>query len=93
MFSPELGRHGFRIAMSMTLASTGLLFFQAPGSAERVLMVATLAIGVVFLLLIIVLVRWSNRYARSLPSRCVVISDGERSSGYGCRESYQSACC
>jgi hypothetical protein len=57
MLSPELGRLGFRIALMMTLASAGLLLAQTPGSAEFVLMMTTLVIGVVFLLLIIVLVR------------------------------------
>ena len=61
MLSSELGRAGFRLALGMTLASAGLLRFQPPGSAEFVLTVATLTIGVVFLLLIIVLVRWSRR--------------------------------
>jgi hypothetical protein len=60
VLSPELGRLGFRIALLMTLASAGLLLMQAPGSAEFVLMASTLAIGVVFLLLVIVLVRWSK---------------------------------
>ncbi len=61
MLRSEPGRLGFRIALLMTLASAGLLIVQPPGSAEFVLMATTLAIGIVFLLLIIVLVRWSKR--------------------------------
>jgi hypothetical protein len=61
MFSSELGRHSFRIALLLTLASAGLLLAQRPGSAEWVLMATTLAIGIVFVLLIVVLVRWSSR--------------------------------
>ncbi|HEX6288711.1 MAG TPA: hypothetical protein VFZ66_05945 [Herpetosiphonaceae bacterium] len=61
MLSPELGRSGVRIATLLTLASAGLLLAQTPGSAEFVLMATTLAIGVVSLLLIVVLIRWSSR--------------------------------
>jgi preprotein translocase subunit SecG len=64
MLNPELGRHGFRIAICMTLASAGLLLFQPPGSAEFILMVTTLVISVVFLLQIIVLVAWSTRHEK-----------------------------
>ncbi|HEY0736875.1 MAG TPA: hypothetical protein VGD69_18290 [Herpetosiphonaceae bacterium] len=61
MLHPELGRLGFRIAMFVTLVSGALLPAQTPGSAEFVLMATALAIGVVFLLLMIALIRWSIR--------------------------------
>ena len=65
MLSPELGRLGFRIAMFVTLASGALLLAQAPGSAEFVLMATALAIGLIFLLIMIALLRWSIRRERS----------------------------
>ncbi|MBV9789853.1 MAG: hypothetical protein JOZ51_16825 [Chloroflexi bacterium] len=61
MLSPELGRLGFRIAIFVTLASGALLPAQRPGSAEFVLMATALAIGLVFLLIMIALIRWSLR--------------------------------
>lgn len=64
MLSPELGRLSFRIALFVTLASAGLLLFQPPGSAEFVLMTTSLAIGMVFLLIVITLIRWSIRRER-----------------------------
>lgn len=61
MLSPELGRVAFQIAFFVTLVSGGLLFFLTPGSAEFVITVASLVVGLVFVLLVAVLVRWSNR--------------------------------
>lgn len=61
MLSPEVGQAGFRLALFITLLAAGLLFFVVPGTAEFVITVTTLLIGLVFLLLIAVLVRRSNR--------------------------------
>lgn len=61
MLSPELGQAAFRIALFITLVSAGLLFFQRPGTAEFVITVASLVVGLVFLVIVIVLVKWSNR--------------------------------
>lgn len=61
MLGPELGRVAFQIAFFITLASAGLLFFLTPGSAEFVITVASLVVGLIFLLVVAVLVRWSNR--------------------------------
>lgn len=65
MLHPEPGRLGFRIAIFVTLASGALLVVQTPGSAEFVLMATALAIGVVFLLIMIALIRWSIRREQS----------------------------
>lgn len=65
MLHPDLGRLGFRIAMFVTLTSGGLLLVQTPGSAEFVLMAAALATGLVFLLIMIALIRWSIRREQS----------------------------
>ncbi|HEY0606183.1 MAG TPA: hypothetical protein VGD58_24895 [Herpetosiphonaceae bacterium] len=68
MLHPALGRLGFRIAIFVTLGSGALLPAQTPGSAEFVLMATALAIGAVFLLLMIALIRWSLRGERSQSS-------------------------
>lgn len=65
MLHPELGRLGFRIAIFVTLVSAGLLPAQPPDSAEFVLMTTALAIGLVFLLITMILIRWSIRRERS----------------------------
>lgn len=65
MLNPEPGRLGFRITIFVTLASGVLLPTQTPGSAEFVLMATALAIGLMFLLIMIALIRWSIRRDRS----------------------------
>jgi hypothetical protein len=59
--NPELGRAWFRVAIFFTLTSGGLLFFVAPGTAEFVITVTSFIIGVVFIAIIALVVRWSNR--------------------------------
>ena len=55
--SPEIGRVAFRIAFFLVFVSAGLLFFTSPGSAEFVVSGITLAVGVVFCVLVIIVVR------------------------------------
>jgi hypothetical protein len=55
--NPEAGRAWFRIATMITVVSAVLVYFTEPGSAERVVSVITLFIGLLFILTIIVLVR------------------------------------
>ena len=55
--NPEAGQAWFRIATMITLVSVVLVFFTEPGSAERVVSVITLIIGLLFIGIIIVLVR------------------------------------
>jgi hypothetical protein len=55
--NPEAGRAWFRIATMITVVSAVLVYFTEPGSAERVVSVITLLIGLLFILTIIVLVR------------------------------------
>jgi len=50
--SPEIGRFWFRIAFTLVLISAGLLFFVKPGSAEFVVTVLTLVVGLLFILAI-----------------------------------------
>jgi hypothetical protein len=55
--NPEAGRAWFRIAVTITLVSMALIFFTEPGTAERVVSVITLIIGLLFIGIIIILVR------------------------------------
>lgn len=46
MLSPELGRAAFRLATFLVVVSLGLLLFVESGSAEYVVTVVTLVVGV-----------------------------------------------
>ena len=55
--NPDAGRAWFRIAVTITLVSAVLVYVTEPGTAERVVSVITLIIGLLFIGTIIVLVR------------------------------------
>jgi hypothetical protein len=55
--NPEAGQAWFRIAMMITLVSGALVFLTEPSTAERVVSVITLLIGLIFIGIIVVLVR------------------------------------
>ena len=55
--NPEAGRAWFRIAVTITLVSTVLVYATKSGTAERVVSVITLIIGLLFIGTIIVLIR------------------------------------
>jgi hypothetical protein len=55
--NPEAGQAWFRIAMMLTVVSVALVILTEPGSAERVMSVVTLLIGLLFIGIIVVLVR------------------------------------
>lgn len=55
--NPEAGQAWFRIAVMITLVSAALSFLTKPDSAERVVSVITLVIGLVFIGVIVYLVR------------------------------------
>jgi hypothetical protein len=55
--NPDLGRAWFRIALTITLLSAVLVFFTESGTAERVVSIITLLIGLIFIGTIVVLVR------------------------------------
>lgn len=59
--NPEAGQHWFRVAMFITLVSAGLLLIQQPGTAEFVITVTTLVIGLVFIGILAVMARRANR--------------------------------
>ena len=55
--NPEAGRAWFRIAMMITLVSAALVYLTEAETAERVVSVITLLIGLLFIGILIVLVR------------------------------------
>jgi hypothetical protein len=61
MIGPELGRAAFRVAFLMFAVSAVFAFILPPGSAEHVISVITLILGLVFMGLIFVLVRFISR--------------------------------
>lgn len=58
---PEMGRSFFRIAFFVTLVSAVLLFFLTPGTAEFVVDVLALIVGLIFIAAVAFLARWSAR--------------------------------
>lgn len=61
MLSPEAGQMWFRIAFFIVALSAVLLFFQEPGSASFVFTVLSLVIGVIFVIILAILVRRSQK--------------------------------
>ena len=59
--SPEMGRAFFRIAFFVTFVSAALLPFLSPGTAEFVVDVVALGVGLAFIGAIALVVRWSAR--------------------------------
>ncbi len=59
--SPEALHAWFRIAVFITVVSAVLVFFQRPGTAEYVISVASLVVGLGFIAIIVVLVWRANR--------------------------------
>lgn len=55
--SPQMGRTWFRVAFFITLMAGLLLFLQTPGTAEFVITVFTLGLGLLFMVVIIVIAR------------------------------------
>jgi hypothetical protein len=61
MIGPELGRAAFRIAFTMFAVSAVFSLILPAGTAEHVISVITLILGLVFMGLIFVLVRFVSR--------------------------------
>ena len=55
--NPEAGQAWFRIAVMITLVSAALVYLTKPETAERVVSVITLLLGVLFIGIITVMVR------------------------------------
>ncbi|HOV47814.1 MAG TPA: hypothetical protein PLM06_04170 [Anaerolineae bacterium] len=58
--NPQVGQTWFRVAISITLVSLVLLFFQQPGTAEFIVTVLALGVGVIMTVLIIIIIRKSQ---------------------------------
>lgn len=58
--SPEAGQIWFRVAIFITVVSLLLLPFQRPGTAEFVVTVLTLIVGLIMTALIVIIVRKSQ---------------------------------
>ncbi|MDP9371160.1 MAG: hypothetical protein M3Q65_01615 [Chloroflexota bacterium] len=58
---PEIGQAGFRIGLFLVLVAGGMLFLLEPGTPELSITVVTLVIGLVFVGVVVVLVRWFGR--------------------------------
>ena len=59
--NPELGQAWFRVALFITLVSAVLLIFVQPGTAEFVMTVASLVVGLVFVGVVVFMVKRANR--------------------------------
>ena len=59
--SPQMGQVAFRIGLYLTVVALVLLFFLRPGSAEFGVTVVTLAVGLIFLGIVALLVRYFSR--------------------------------
>ena len=61
MINPQAGDLWFRAVLFILICSIGLLFFVQPGTAEFVITVLTLVIGLVMLTVLYLLIRRSNK--------------------------------
>ncbi len=61
MMDPEMGKAGFRIASFLILTAGGMLFFLQPGTAEFIITLVTLGIGIIFAGIVIALARVVGR--------------------------------
>ena len=55
--NPETGRAALQMALFITVVSGGLVLFEPPGTAEYLISLAALAIGLTFLGLVLILIR------------------------------------
>ncbi len=58
MMSPQMGQMAFRVGMFITVTTVALLFVLRPGSAEFGVTVVTLLVGLAFLGLVGLFVRY-----------------------------------
>ena len=59
--NPQLGKAWFQVATFLIVASAILLFFEQPGTAEFVVTVLSLIIGIGLMTLVIVMVKFFSR--------------------------------
>lgn len=58
---PFLGRAAFHIGFYIAFVAGALLLFLEKGTAEYVITQFTLAVGLVYLVLVVILVQWGKR--------------------------------
>jgi hypothetical protein len=58
---PEIGQAAFRIGVFLVLVAGGMLLLLRPGTAEFSITVATLMIGLIFVGLVVLFVRFVGR--------------------------------
>ncbi len=59
--SPQMGQTAFRVGLYITVMSLILLFFLHPGSAEFGVTVVTLVVGLTFIGVVVLFVRYFSR--------------------------------
>ena len=59
--SPQMGHAAFRVAFFVTFTSLALLVFLRPGSAEFGVTLITLACGLIFISIIVLMLRYFSR--------------------------------
>jgi len=59
--NPQAGKAWFQAAVCIILVSAVLLLFEQPGTAEFVITVTTLVIGLVFMGMVVFIVRKANQ--------------------------------
>ncbi|MBX7213593.1 MAG: hypothetical protein K1X39_06200 [Thermoflexales bacterium] len=60
MLSPELGRIWFQVAVFILIVSAALAALTPAGSAEHVISIASLFIGILFLIVLVIVIRRSS---------------------------------
>ena len=61
MISPEIGRVWFQVAVFIVVASGILALVTQPGTAEQVISIASLFVGILFVVVLVILIRRSQR--------------------------------
>ncbi len=74
---PQIGRAGFRIAFYVVLVSGVLLFFVQPGTAEFVVTVLSLGVGLLFASIIAVLALIAGRLGRPNVAPPAIMQDSD----------------
>ncbi|MEO6063227.1 MAG: hypothetical protein ABIQ99_14930 [Thermoflexales bacterium] len=61
MISPEIGRVWFQVAVFIIVASGALAIVTQDGTAEHVISIASLFVGILFVVVLVILIRGSQR--------------------------------
>ena len=61
MISPEVGRFWFQVVIVILMASGAMTLATEPGTAEHVISIASLIVGILFVVALVALIRRSQR--------------------------------